>query len=403
MKILHISRDYSNSGGAEQYLFDLCSALENLGHEVAVIYGHKNEKTWHVPGRNEYFLHGVHEFSNGANDKILKACNDIIERENPDIINLHITSNPRLVYQLRKARPLIKSVHTPYFCCLRYKLFRMTDTVCTRPLGCYCLLAAYLKRCADPRPWNLAKDWQRCNHELENYRRLDQIVVFSKYVKDCLLQNEFEGDQVAVLSYFTNPPARVTQDNQAHENLILCVGRVTQEKGLDYLLRAVKEVSLDCRLVVVGDGWYLNKTKYLARQLGMAHRVEFPGWVPHKDLGDYYSKCSMLVVPSVWPEPFGIVGIEAMGYAKPVVAFNVGGISEWLDHGETGFLIEPKNVKEMAAKIALLLKDREHAAKMGKKGREKVLRDFNKQRHVESLMRVYQQLVEKARAPMLVH
>jgi len=405
MKILHINKDYADNGGTEQYLYDLCRALETHGHETVVIYGEKNENTWHVPGRSEYFVPGIHASGSRANGSYLTSCIDIIERENPDIINFHITFNSDLIERLRQRRPLARSLHSPHLYCLRNKLFRTTDSVCGLPFGYNCLLNAYLRRCADPRPWNLVSAWQRCDRELESNKKVPHTVVFSRYMKECLLQNKFEEDKITVLPYFTNRPVEIEEYDSSRErlgvdrsrdNLILFVGRITREKGLGYLLRAVKQVSVDYRLLIIGDGWYLNRTKALAKELGLGGRVEFPGWISNEQLGCYYSGCSVLVIPSIWPEPFGIVGLEAMSHAKPVVAFDVGGISEWLKDGETGFLVESKNVRKMAAKIELLLRDKKLAGRMGEKGRVEVAEKFSPARHVSRLIEVYESAIESA-------
>lgn len=403
MKILHINKDYGDNGGTEQYLYNLCEALENQGHQTSVIYGNRGETVWHLPGRSEYFVPNIHEFSHRDNQETLRACLEIIEKEKPDVINLHLVFNPGLIDLIRTEWPLVRSVHSPHSYCLRYKLFETTDSVCDNRLDYHCLLNAYFKRCADPRPWNLIKSWQKCRQELESNQKVNQIVVFSDYMKDCLLQNKLRHNQVSVLPYFTNIQTQTDPNKRSAENIILYVGRVTKEKGLDYLLRAVRQISTDYKLVVVGDGWYLKNIKSLAHRMGLTDRVEFPGWTSHKNLSSYYLDCSMLVIPSIWPEPFGIVGLEAMSHAKPVIAFNVGGISNWLESGETGFLIEPKDVKEMTAKIELLLEKKELAIRMGETGQQKVAKDFGASTHIQNLISIYQQSIEETEHDAKTH
>jgi glycosyltransferase involved in cell wall biosynthesis len=395
MKILHINKDYGDNGGTEQYLYDLCEILEEKGHQTVVVYGQQSERTWCVPGRSEYFIPGIHEFTRRGDSKAIAACLGIVEKEKPDIINLHITFNPSLVYALGKKQPIIRSIHSPHSYCLRCKLFQPTDMPCTLPLGYHCLWNAYLRRCADPRPWNLIRAWTRCSAEIQSNRNVDEIVVFSNYMKTCLLQNRIRENAVTVLPYFTNTNGSKRPTVDSHENIILYVGRVTKEKGIGYLLRAIKQLSVNYKLVVAGDGWHLRDAKNLAHQLDLADQVEFAGWVSNKDLESYYSRSSMLVIPSTWPEPFGIVGLEAMANSKPVVAFDVGGIADWLDHGKTGFLVEPRNVKEMSARMELLLKNKELAAEMGKNGRERVKKEFNPCDHVKNLISIYRSVKSK--------
>ena len=389
MKILHINRDYGDNGGAEQYLRSLCDALEQGGHQTAVIYGRRDANTWDVPAKSRYFVSGIHEFSKRSAGRVLEDCLKIVRKERPDVINLHISFNPNLMLELGRRWPVVQSIHSSHPYCLRSKFFQSTRTACDLPLGYHCLTGAYLKRCADPRPWNLIRAWRRCNAEIQSGRRAQSLIVFSKYMKSCLVQNRIEENRVSVVPYFTDAGPSTGANGESDDNIVLYVGRITKEKGLDDLLRAVKEIKMSYQLLIVGDGWYSAKIKALAQQLDLAGRVRFTGWISNNNLEEYYRKASMLVIPSAWPEPFGIVGLEAMAHSKPVVAFDVGGIADWLDHRSTGFLVEPRNIGEMAGRIEQLLEDRELAARMGFNGRKKVEQEFSASNHLENLMNIY--------------
>jgi glycosyltransferase involved in cell wall biosynthesis len=147
-------------------------------------------------------------------------------------------------------------------------------------------------------------------------------------------------------------------------------------------------------LVIIGDGPFLSELKSQAHRLGILSEVSFPGWLSPNELKSYYRRCSMVVVPSTWPEPFGMVGIEAMSYGKPVLAFDVGGISEWLKHEETGFLVKPKDAIGLAKRIAFLLERPELARKIGAKGRETVKSRFVPDAHVDQLSSVFHQAID---------
>jgi glycosyltransferase involved in cell wall biosynthesis len=172
--------------------------------------------------------------------------------------------------------------------------------------------------------------------------------------------------------------------------MIISVGRVVKEKGMDHLLQAFVSLKQKAKIVIIGDGPFLNELKSLAQRLGIISDVSFPGWLSPNELKSYYQRCRMVVVPSTWPEPFGMVGIEAMAYGKPVIAFDVGGISEWLEDGETGFLIQSRDEATLAEKMNLLLQDRPLAMGLGSKGREAVENRFIPEIHVERLLAIIQ-------------
>jgi glycosyltransferase involved in cell wall biosynthesis len=100
--------------------------------------------------------------------------------------------------------------------------------------------------------------------------------------------------------------------------------------------------------------------------------VRFHGFVPSGELKNFYQEASLLAVSSVWPEPFGLVGQEAMFYGLPVVGFDAGGIREWLLHGENGFLVRWKDIDGLALRIEQLLRDKDLGRRLGARGRELV-------------------------------
>jgi glycosyltransferase involved in cell wall biosynthesis len=121
----------------------------------------------------------------------------------------------------------------------------------------------------------------------------------------------------------------------------------------------------------------------LVRTLGIGDRVTFVGWVPHGRLAAYYAQARVVAVPSRWAEPFGMVGLEAMWASRPVVAFGVGGIPDWLADGETGFLVAERDTRAFAHALEELLGDPAQAARMGAAGWERVRQSFRHEAFIE--------------------
>jgi glycosyltransferase involved in cell wall biosynthesis len=116
--------------------------------------------------------------------------------------------------------------------------------------------------------------------------------------------------------------------------------------------------------------------------------VDFVGWLSREEIAAHLRAVSMVIVPSIWPEAFGIVGIEAMMCSKPVVAFDAGGISDWLKDDKNGYLVPVKNTMLLAEKIEVLLRDPQTAANMGAEGYRLVTSAFSKEQHFERLFSV---------------
>src|SRR5205814_6106827 len=143
------------------------------------------------------------------------------------------------------------------------------------------------------------------------------------------------------------------------EPLLLFSGRLVSQKGVETFIDALPEVPAHWQALIAGDGPLRHALMVRARALGVDERVEFLGAVSHEDMSGLYHRAGIVVVPSIWPEPMGMVGPEALAHQRPVVASNVGGIAEWLLDGETGLSAEPGNAHDLARQINRLIGDPE--------------------------------------------
>ena len=166
------------------------------------------------------------------------------------------------------------------------------------------------------------------------------------------------------------------------------MGQVIRGKGVDLLLRALVQVPGEWHATIVGTGNHLDACRLLAQELGIAARVTFAGWVPHISLESYYAHAAVCVVPSRWPEPFGMVGVEAMARGRPVIGFAVGGIPDWLDDGVTGILVPEADTGALGAAIASLLANPRWATALGQAGLARVRERFQPDQYLDRLMQV---------------
>jgi len=183
--------------------------------------------------------------------------------------------------------------------------------------------------------------------------------------------------------------------NIEDKDVILFVGALDKAhyfKGLEYLLHAFVKVNKNSVLIVVGEGdlkkYYMN----LAEKLGLKHRVLFVGKVSNEKLPTYYASADIVVLPSII-EAFGLVLIEGMATGKPVIATNLPGVRTVVDNGINGYLVEPKNIKELAEKIEFLLENEKIRKKFGRKGREKVEKKYSWKKIAKKLEKVYQDII----------
>lgn len=140
---------------------------------------------------------------------------------------------------------------------------------------------------------------------------------------------------------------------------IICVGRLSWEKGHEYLIRAmpkIREEFPEARLVLVGDGPLRDNLKGLVYTLNLQNDVDFMGLLPHKDTIREIKKSSLFICPSL-AEGLGIVFIEAQACGIPVIGTNIGGIPDVVRHGSTGLLVPPKDSKKIAETISCFWKN----------------------------------------------
>lgn len=176
-------------------------------------------------------------------------------------------------------------------------------------------------------------------------------------------------------------------DGHAERRRVVFAGRVVAPKGVGVLIRAARAV--EGEFVICGDGWRLDAMRRLARRLGVLDRVSFKGWLSAEDLSRELAEASVVVLPSVWPEPFGLVGIEAFAAGRPVIASLTGGIGDWLEDGVSGICVKPGDPHALASALNQLLDDPERQSRMGAAGKARVASEFSRESHVTALLDAY--------------
>lgn len=165
-------------------------------------------------------------------------------------------------------------------------------------------------------------------------------------------------------------------------------------KGVDRLLKAFRRIkSSSARLMIVGGGDMMQHYQELAAENQITDRVIFTGKIMHDDLPSYYAASDMLVLPSVPPESFGMVLIEAGACSRPVIASNIPGVRSVVQDQVDGFLVKPADEDDLVEKISTLIADANLRQQMGLAGHQKVVAKYAWPTVVSKLEEVYQQVV----------
>jgi glycosyltransferase involved in cell wall biosynthesis len=377
VRIVHVLANARRAGGAETYALAALAAQERAGNDVAVL---------HMDFAPE--LNGTPQHRATESGAALDWANAFA----PDVVHVHGSPLDRALEEQLQARyPLIRSLHDYAQTCATGQLYLRDGGECPRSHGNGCLSHMLVHGCAhraDLRP--AFRSHRRITERLPLLQAADAVLVYSDFVRDNVLRNGIEPDRCRVIPYFARraeaPPP------PSSERAVAFVGRVSAAKGLDVLIRALaRERDAWTRLQVIGDGWHRAECERLAEQLGVAGRIDWLGWLDEEGVAAAIRNARIVVMPSRWPEPFGIVGIEAMAQGRAVVASRSGGIPEWLDDGETGVLVRPGDDEALAGAIRNLLDDPERAARLGTEGWRRVER-FSPESHVAQLQALYEEV-----------
>jgi glycosyltransferase involved in cell wall biosynthesis len=367
MKVLHICRRYRNVGGMERYLRDLCRLQVAGGHVPVVLYDEESVENFCLTGVTTVCVPGVATWLPERNEAAWEALRAAHDRIRPDIIHLHDLGNPSITARVQSLAPTLSYVQTCGYYCMGARFFPRSRRPCDRPFGPACLALAAGAGCASRRPGALVAGYWRVSRELDGLRACRRIMVSSEYMREMLVTNGVERERVRVVPSFTPDPGEPAPLPPGPR--LLFAGRLVTGKGTELLIAAMPLLP-GAELEVVGDGGQRCAAEALARRLGVADRVRFVGWRGVAEMEAHYAQARVVVVPSVWPEPFGLVGVEAMARGRPVVGIDRGGVRDWLVHGETGYRCSA-DASSLAEAIRRLLDAPETAAKMGAGGRER--------------------------------
>jgi len=146
----------------------------------------------------------------------------------------------------------------------------------------------------------------------------------------------------------------------------LAIGRFVEKKGFEYAIRAMKLVTAKTKnisLILIGDGPLRKQLENLVSELDLKDYVKFVGWADKNTLVDYYSLADVVLVPSIVTdsgdtEGMPVVVLEALAMGKPIIASNVGGISDFIESGKNGFLVAQKNSNQIVDKLQILTNDK---------------------------------------------
>jgi glycosyltransferase involved in cell wall biosynthesis len=397
MNVLHIV-GYAPMGGIENYTRNLFAELEKQGHKNVVFTSGERLSGLEVAGRTVVQTPELTDASGRQMKQRLARLERLLDEHGSDVVFIHTGLHSSIAAVITTRLPAVWFAHNyGSFCPAGALFYARTGAICeiTNTPNWHCLVNAYAKRCNTRHPARLAAAYRNGRNNHAWIGNTNGLVCDSEYVAERHARAGYRREMIAVLPSPVLLPdgARLHKSNRENRTLLFA-GRLVSHKGLHVLLAALAAVKTSWRLQVAGEGHDAERLKHLCGELGLNSRVEFLGRVSRSRMEELYRDAAAVVAPSVWPEPFGMVGPEAFSWGRPVIASAIAGINEWLVDGETGLAVKPGDAAQLAAQIGRLLDDPGLQDRLGGAGRELVRRRFTFTAHVEKLIEVFDHAID---------
>ncbi len=382
MKILFVHDIGQKRGGAETLILHERRLLEASGHEVKVLtsctptpdtdFADYTFRSPDATSIGKLLLYVHNPFAKRALKKAVKSFR-------PDVIHLHtITKASPAIAKATQGIPTVMTLHD--YGLLYPELANVlpreqfcgfgNEACCPEHVG---FVHFYFER-------------HRTKMHRTNFSRYQNLLVPSQFMARILADL---GMKATTLS--NGVPVIDGSSAEKSKNLILYVGRLEPEKGIMELLMSfpqVVKVAPRARLMIVGNGSLLPDVKQFITDRKLEKSIEIYGQAPAAEVEALYQKATIVVVPSLWPEPFGLVGLEAMSAGAAVVGSGRGGMQDWLQDGYNGLIADPADPNEFAAVITKLLTDDTLRQRLIRNG-DKTAQTFSLENHVRRLENIY--------------
>lgn len=379
-KILLINDTLTNHGGAETYCFLLKDLLDKHGYKTRVIGGQSG-----VGLENSFF-------SRWYSPHYYQMTQNAIKEFEPDIIHVHnvsrVVSPSVLSASAAAGIPIIQTVHDYHYICPKLWMITDQDTIITQHDS---LIECMLHHLPKKHIAYAASQYLKANIHKSLVRKYVSHFICPSRNLTQWYANIFTPSKVSYLPLFVQGnPSDVIR--KPEENTLLFVGRLSKEKGVDVLLKAVQIAQKDIpslRLLIIGDGPEKRSLLHLTEKLQLGNRVKFLNQLSHNEIGSYYQKAVASIIPSSWIENCPMVALEAINAGCPIIASKSGGLIDLVQEGTTGYLFDRNNAEMLAKKICMLVCDKQ-IQKRFSNNQKHVAKTLNQEMHLKELEQIYQ-------------
>lgn len=404
-----VHKFYYIEGGAERYMFNLEELLKRQNHEV-IPFAMNHPRNLPSPYA-EYFADYFEPDKELASLKLvngLKAVRRVIynthaqhriekliDDTRPDIAHVHGVYHhlsPSVLISLKKkSLPVVFTLHEYKILCPAYLFLDNQGKICELCAGKHFWHPIYKKCFRNSYPASALVSIESYVHSLLKtyHRKVDIYLSPSKFLRNKMIQYGFEEEKIEWLPYTI--PIDLYQPQYDHDDYFVYVGRLSNEKGIVQLVRAMRRLPKG-KLKVVGTGRLKESLEEFVRQENLKN-IEFVGYKSGSELQEIVKNAMFVVVPSIVYDNSPLSIYEAFAHGKPVVGATIGGIPELIDEGKDGFLFEPNNEESMVDALNRMLECKNEIPGMGQAAREKAVRLFGPEFHMKRIRQIYERLI----------
>ncbi len=387
MRVLMLNDRLSARGGADRHLIAILHHLTGRAQTLLAV-GHDDRSLPDAerPGLGRWLrLKGLERqgLSPRGGAAACKRLQGLISDWRPDVIHLHNLMDPLLLETAAATGRALMTVQDHRCFCPGLGKLTPQGAICHTPLGPSCL-GCFADQDYAQRLLDLTR------RRLKALTGLRRLLVLSGYMADELTAVGLDPGRVRVLPPFVQglEPARPAVAPTHH--LLAC--RLVERKGVLIACQAALLLAGGPPLVVAGDGPLAGEVARLAGQ--SQGRLVFVGWADRGRMSRLLAGAASLWLPSLWAEPFGIAGLEALALGVPVVASAVGGVEDWLQDGVNGLLTAPGDAPALARAAGRLAGP--EGRRLGAAGAAGVARLFGHNELMERLLTQYRQVATRA-------
>jgi len=407
-RILMINNYFKPFGGAEEVMYQEAKLLVQHGHHVS-FFASKTEEYYDDSYRYKDDFVSYEKLKwNNIHSKVVSSLYNLESKSRlekiliattPDVVHIHFVNNiitTSILDTIKKYNiPVVMTIHGAYFVCPSGNLLKGGSQNCDQE---HCVsgnpLYALKYDCCGSIALGAFRSIQYIMNSHQYLNKTDHLLAVSHAVKSLALKRGVDPEKLSVLHNFIPDINSCQEVTISEENYFLFVGRMIKDKGCEVIIKALQDVP-DPKIIMIGDGPHLEGFKLLAEELNVINRMNFLGYIDNSLLESYYRKSLAVIVPSICFEAFPLTALESMHYKKPVIASNIGGLPELVDHLQTGLIFKPGSSKELSTALNKILMDPESAAEMGLKGYNSSHIKFSRALHYEKLINVYDMCIEE--------